>query len=174
MNKLKLKVHNQVILAISNVKYLGVYLDQNLNYQIEIKNILRKMALRINSLCSVRDIFPKKNRKLLLNALVVSHLHYSAIFLSGISENLLTTLEEQLNWGIKACFNRLNYDHSSDLKIQHNILPVRSLPNQNCQLLLEMEKQKTSGFCFENEISYRSHKISQTNPERLLQHPMQN
>ena len=40
MNKLKLKVHNQVISAISNVKYLGVYLDQNLNYQIEIKNIL--------------------------------------------------------------------------------------------------------------------------------------
>ena len=60
MNKLKLKVHNQVISAISNVKYLGVYLDQNLNYQIEIKNILRKMALGIKSLFSVRDIFPKK------------------------------------------------------------------------------------------------------------------
>ena len=103
MKKLKLKVHNQVISAISNVKYLGVYLDQNLNYQIEIKNILRKMALGIKSLYSVRDIFPRKTRKLLLNALVVSHLHYSAILLSGISENHLTTLEKQFNWVIKAC-----------------------------------------------------------------------
>ena len=94
MIKLKLKVHNQVISAISNVKYLGVYQDQNLNYQIEIKNILRKMALGIKSLYPVRDIFPQKTRKLLLNALVVSHLHYSAILLSGISENLLTTLEK--------------------------------------------------------------------------------
>ena len=32
MNKLKLKVHNQIIPPISNAKYLGVYLDQNLNY----------------------------------------------------------------------------------------------------------------------------------------------
>ena len=99
MNELKLKVHNQVISAISKVKYLGVYLNQNLNYQIEIKNILRKMALGIKSLYSVRHIFPQKTRKLLLNALVVNHLHYSAILLSGISENLLTTLEKQLNWG---------------------------------------------------------------------------
>ena len=75
-NKLKLKVHNQVISAISNVKYLDVYLDENLNYQIETKNILRKMALGIKSLYSVRDIFPQKPIKLLSNALVVSHLHY--------------------------------------------------------------------------------------------------
>ena len=97
MNKVKLKVHNQVISAISNVKYLGVYLCQNLNYQIEIKKILRKMALGIKSLYSVRDIFPQKARKMLLNALVVSHLHYSAILSRGISENFLTTLEKQLN-----------------------------------------------------------------------------
>ena len=87
MNELKLKVHNQVISEISNVKYLGDYLDQNLNYQIEIKNILRKMALGIKSMYSFRDIFPQKTRKLFLNALVVSHLHYLAILISGISEN---------------------------------------------------------------------------------------
>ena len=64
MNKLKLKVQNQVISAISNVKYLGVYLDQNLYYQIEIKNNLRKMALVIKSLYSVRDIYPPKNQEI--------------------------------------------------------------------------------------------------------------
>ena len=58
---------------------------------------------------------------------MVSHMHYSAILLNGISENRITTLEKQFNWGIKACFNRLKYYHSSDLKIQHNILPVRYL-----------------------------------------------
>ena len=61
MNKLKLKVHNQVNPAIFNVKFLGVYRDQNLNYQIEIKNILRKMALGIKSLYSVEGNWsPKK------------------------------------------------------------------------------------------------------------------
>ena len=161
MNKLKLKVHNHVISAISNVKYFGVYQDQNLNYQIEIKTMLRKMALGIKSLYSEQDIFPQKTRKLLLSALVVSHLIYSAILLSGISENLLTTLKKLLNWGIKACFNRLKYDHSSDLKIQH-ILPVRYLfQRKNANFYWKWKNKKLPAFAGKMKFptgDIRSHK----------------
>ena len=45
--------------------------------------------------------------------LVISHLHYSAILLGGIRDNLITILEKQLNWGIKACFNRTKYERLS-------------------------------------------------------------
>ena len=62
---------------------------------------------------------------LLLNALVISHLHYSAILLNGIADNLILILEKQLNWGIKACFNRTKRESSKDLKIKHGILPDR-------------------------------------------------
>ena len=100
-----IKVKNQIINTSKTVKYFGVYLDQNLDFRDEVKNILRKMATGIKTLYSIRDIFPTATRLLLLNVLVLSHLHYSSILLTGISENLITTLEEQLNWGIKACFN---------------------------------------------------------------------
>ena len=99
------------------MKYLGVYLDQNLDFQDEMKNILRKIATGIKTLYAIRDFFPTATRLLLLNGLVLSHLHYSSILLTGISENLITTLEKQLNWEIKACFNRTKFDHSTDLKI---------------------------------------------------------
>ena len=55
---------------------------------------------------ALRDFLPTNARLLLFNALIMSHLHYSAVLLNGIIENLLTTLEKQLNWGIKACFYR--------------------------------------------------------------------
>ena len=84
----------------------------------------------------MRDIFPTATRLLLLNALVLSHLHYSAILIPGISENLITTLEKQLNWGIKACFNRTKFDHPTDLKIRHEILPVRHFLDYKCLLYL--------------------------------------
>ena len=51
-----------------------------------------------------------------MHALVISHLHYAAILLSGISANLMISLEKQLSWA--------KYDSSSDLKLKHNILPV--------------------------------------------------
>ena len=123
--KTNLIVRDEVIRSSSSVKSLGVYLDQILTFQEEVKHILRKMACGIKTLYSIRDYFPEKVRLLLLNALVISHLHYPAILLSGLTENLNTTLENQPNWGIKACFNRTKYDRSSDLKIKHNILPIR-------------------------------------------------
>ena len=109
----------------SFVKYLGVYLDQNLTYENEVKHVLKKMACGIKTIYAVKQFLSEKVCLLLLNALVLSHLHYPAILLQGISQNLLTTLEKQLSWGVKACFNRQKQDSSSDLKIKHNILPIR-------------------------------------------------
>ena len=44
-----LKVENQNIKTSTTVKYSGVYLDQNLKFQDELKNIFRKMATGIKT-----------------------------------------------------------------------------------------------------------------------------
>ena len=69
--------------------------------------------------------YQKKNKILLLNSLVISHLHYSSVLLNGISQNLITTLEKQLNWAIKACFNRVKIQPAHDLRIRYKVLPIR-------------------------------------------------
>ena len=120
-----LKVKNELIQHSSNVKYLGVFLDQNLNFQEETKHILLKMACGIKTILSIRNYFPEKVLLTLLNALVMSHLHYQSILLNGISQNLITTLEKQLSWGVKACFHRKKFESSRDLKINFQILPIR-------------------------------------------------
>ena len=106
------------------VNYLGVYLDQNLFYEIEVKHVFKKMACGIKTIYSVKQFLPEKSL-LLLNALVLRYLHYPAILLQGISQNILTTFEKQLSWGVKACFIRQKQDSSSDLKIKHNMLPIK-------------------------------------------------
>ena len=103
-----LHVKDQIIKHSNSVKFLEFFLDQKLTFQDEVKSILQKMSCGIKCLYSMRDLFPEKTRLMLLNALVVSHLQYSAILLTGFSENLITTLEKQHNWAIKACFIALN------------------------------------------------------------------
>ena len=68
-----------------------------------------------------------KRRVLSMKAIVVRHIHYPAVLLSGISSSLLVSLYQQLSWAVKICFNRRNYDRSSDLKFDHGILQVRIL-----------------------------------------------
>ena len=122
---MEIQVVSKTISPSNHVKYLRVFLDQNLTYQDEVKNLLMKMACAIKTIYSIRDLSPEKTRFLPLNVLVISHLHYSSVLMNGITENLLTTLEKQLSWAVKACFNRNKFDHSSDLKIYHKILPIR-------------------------------------------------
>ena len=119
-------VHSHSIKQKECVKYLVVQLDENLNYQNEVKNILRKMACGIKTIYCVRDFLPTKTRTL-LNALVISHLLCSSILLNGISRSLISTLEKQLNWGIKACLNRYKKDSAQFLRLHHRILSVRHL-----------------------------------------------
>ena len=59
-------VKDEVIRSSSTVKYLGVYLEQNLTFQEEVKHILRKMACGIKTLYSIRDYFPKITKKVRL------------------------------------------------------------------------------------------------------------
>ena len=50
------------------------------------------MAYGIKTLYSIRDYFPEKVSLLLLDALVIAHLHYPIVLLNGLTENLNTTL----------------------------------------------------------------------------------
>ena len=117
-----LKNENYMNKQKESVKYLGVYLDGNLNYQAEVKNFLRKMVWSIKTIYLVLDFLPAKSRLFLLKAIVISHLQYSLVLLNGISQCLISTLEKQLNWGIEACFHRYNMDSVQDSKIIHGII----------------------------------------------------
>ena len=120
---------NYKIPNVNCVKYLGIYLDCTLNFQEELKRVILKMATGIETLKRISRPFPEKTRLLLLNALVISHLHYSALLLASSKNNCFFTLEKQLSWAVKTCFNRKKYDSSSDLKQKHQNLPIKFLWN---------------------------------------------
>ena len=76
------------------------------------------MALAIISIYRIRHQIPLNARILRLKSLVLSHLSFSAIFLQNLSAKKLKRLNQQINWGIKVCFLRKNYDEAKDLLIQ--------------------------------------------------------
>ena len=88
------------------------------------------MACGIKTLYSLRELISDNYKVLILNALVISHLHYSEVFLNGINNNLIRSLEKQLSWGVKACFHRKKFDSSLDLKIKNKILPIKHFLDQ--------------------------------------------
>ena len=49
----KLRINNHLIDLTSNVYCLGIYLDQNLRYELEVEHLLNKMA------CGIKTIYLK-------------------------------------------------------------------------------------------------------------------
>ena len=88
-----LNVDNERIAESNIVKYLVVIIDSKLKFDGEVKKILQRMACGIKFLNTLSKSLPEKTRVLLLNAIVISHLHYSALILIGLEKSLLTTLE---------------------------------------------------------------------------------
>ena len=107
--KNELTVSNQKVSHIKTIKYLEIVLDENLTYQVEVENILKKMVCGIKTPNSIKDIFfTEKSRILSLNALVISQLQYPSVLLNAIAQNLKTTLEKQLNWVITTISTKIN------------------------------------------------------------------
>ena len=82
------------------------------------------MAAGIKTIYTIRRTIPDNMKKLILNALALSHIHYSATIIQSINQYLVLTLDRQLNWAVKASFFRKKFDSSRDLKLNHKILPI--------------------------------------------------
>ena len=111
------------------------------------------MVCSIKTIYYVRDFLPEKSRFFLLNALVISHLQYSSVILNGISQNLISTLEKQLNWGIKACFNGHEMDSAQDLRITRRER-LKSAPYLRPKKRKRLFLKKKFKFFFRNFIEF--------------------
>ena len=56
--------------------------------------------------------------QMVLNAFVISHLHYSLLLIQSIDKNLFISPEEHLNRAIRACYSRSRIDSTKDLEIK--------------------------------------------------------
>ena len=126
----------KIIEEKTNVKYLGVVRDQFLTFQDEIKKILRKMACGIKTLQSIKKPLPLKTRFLIMNALVISHLHYPTI-----SANLTISLEKQNILPVTMFQDYKILCHF--WKIQHQLLPAyNNIKYDNHQIDINTRNKK--------------------------------
>ena len=108
----------------TSFRYLGILIDNNLNFDIQLNKTLTKMANAIRSIYLVRHFLPLKARIGLFKSLVLSHLNFSAIFFQSLSVMSLQRVNRQINWGIKVCHLRKKFDSARDLLLKDKILPA--------------------------------------------------
>ena len=77
---------------------------------------------------------------LVLSALVLSHLHYSAVVIHAIEQNLRVSLEKQLNWVLRATYFRQKFEPVQDMKRSHLLLVKLFLRTKRLQFFWKIKK----------------------------------
>ena len=89
---LALKIDNFIIKKTSEAKFLGVIIDENLNWDAHIKHLRRKLNYATATLNRMRSCIPDYLHKDLYYTLYESHLSYCISAWGGISQNKLSAI----------------------------------------------------------------------------------
>ena len=89
---LNFRISGQKVSTCSNVKYLGITLEENLEWNLHLRLLKSKLNRAIGLLCKIRDYVPTFILKTLYCTIFHSHLIY-ACQICGQSFNTLTKIQ---------------------------------------------------------------------------------
>ena len=123
--KVELQVNDATILSQPNTKFLGMWLDQHLNWNKHIDILLLKITRNQNMLKLSRNFLPKDTKRLIYHSHIGSHIQYGLLLWgNGTQKQLIDKVQKIQDKCIKYITNRpANTQEYKDLKI----LKIREL-----------------------------------------------
>ena len=91
---LGLKIGNTVIKQVKHTKFLGVTIDENLNWEQHTKDLKRKLYYSISTLSYLRKNIPEHLYKDIYYTLFESHICYCISVNGGASTSTLTQIHK--------------------------------------------------------------------------------
>ena len=115
------------ICSVKSVKYLGVIIDNRINFYEHIKVLECKIARSVGILTKLKTILPKQNLLQLYYTLVHSHLTYGIFIWGSTYPSHLQKLQKLQNKALKAICNAPYRSLAKPLYAQLNILQIEDV-----------------------------------------------
>ena len=141
IGELELTVATKKIKAVKSSKFLGIFLDDELNWKEHIKALLTKLKSKIGMLYKAKNMLSEHSKRIIYFAQIQSHLTYGmAVWGSMLSGQQLKELQTFQNKCVKQIDLRMSLQ---DVYKNYNILKVKSLINlENVKLWHKLHLDK--------------------------------
>ena len=160
-DKCELKINNYIIQQVNNFKFLGVFLDKNVNFREHI-NILTKKLSRSLGIFKKLNFLPPDILRLLYFSLVHSHISYGILIWGCTYSSILNSLVLTQKKFIRILAGANLFDHTSVLFKNLLILKLQDLYKFNLGIymfkLLKLGRNPT----IMNEINIYNNTVSHT------------
>ena len=98
---IKLKINSKDLKQENYTKYLGVIIDNNLNWKLHIKQINLKLSKGIGVLYKLRHLVPKQSLKTLYSSFIQSHVLYGILNWGCAKKTTLEPLKRNLRKAVR-------------------------------------------------------------------------
>ena len=130
-NIFEVQIKNEVIEAVNEVKYLGIILDKNLNFDNHVKHICKKVKPTINCFRFIRRDLSCHTGKLYMHSMIFSHLSYCITSWSQASPSKLKPIFSIYKQAIKIMDKKPMRWHHCDVLRKHKLLGFESFIDFN-------------------------------------------
>ena len=154
------------IYSVKSAKYLGVIIDNRINFYKHIKALECKIARSVGILTKLKTILPKQNLLQLYYTLVHSHLTYGISIWGSTYPSYLQNLQKLQNKALKAICNAPYRSPAKPLYTQLNILQIQDVyKHEIAKFMFNCNKTLTptpfsNFFQKTNQVSNRSTRLS--------------
>jgi len=124
---LSCRINDHKLTRVKFVKYLGVWLDDQLNWSIHIENLTKKVRSLTGILFRKKYVLGTQCRRKLYFSLIYSSLIYCIEIYGSAKRKLLNPLIIKCNSLLRIIQDKTRFDHVKDLYINYNTLPVHLL-----------------------------------------------
>ena len=123
-----LKIDGAPISQVPSTKSLGVYIDENLTWNVLIENLSKKISSGIGALKRIRPFVPHKTLLFIYNSLVKPHFNYCNVVWGSCNKTLANKLQKLLNRAARVLTSSA-FDTSTEYLFQ--VLSWRRLESQH-------------------------------------------
>ena len=124
----KLRMENTEIKRVTEARYLGVILDEKLNFKKQYESVVKKLENTVKALICTRNSLNFKAKYQLYNALFESHVNYCSIaYMDKLNKTQLEKLKKLQKKAVRLIFNARKTSHTKELFKLSKITPIEYL-----------------------------------------------
>lgn len=116
-DEIKLYIENDRIECVDNIKYLGIVLDEELNFNKHVDFICKKISSKVGLLHRIKNKMKTEDRITIYKTIIAPHFEYCPTLLYLLNESQINRVQKLQNRGMRAVM-RVNKRTSVKLMLE--------------------------------------------------------
>jgi hypothetical protein len=121
----KFMMNNMEISLSNKIKYLGVWIDNKLNFQCHFNKLLAKLNQKVALLRRLSRNLDNNSKKLFFKSIILPIIDYCPTYLQMMDDKMTRSMQIAVNKAMRVVLDADKYTGTSDLCERLDVLPIK-------------------------------------------------